>query len=106
MPQRRDRKRAPERKKEGTLLISVAGRVEHVLPSGEQEIAELIETPLEDLTDLPFGARSKMWMSRSMQIDHEAPINRAASHALKLSGLEIAIRGPVVVHHEKIEAMA
>jgi hypothetical protein len=88
---------------EATYLIPMAGGHSRVLPAGEQEIAELIEVPLDDLTDLPFGRKSKMWMSRSKQIDDAAPINRSASHALKLNGLPIAVRGPVVVHHEKIE---
>ncbi len=88
---------------ERTYLIPLAGGAEVVLPSGEQEIAELVGTGVPDLTDLPYGKKSTMWMSRSKQIDDAVPINRAASHALRLSGLNIAIRGPVVVHHEKCD---
>lgn len=91
---------------ESWVLIHPATRHEAVLPDGEQQIAELIEIPLDDLTSLPFGVKSTMWMSRSKQLDHEAPLNTPASHALRIFGLSLDIRGDVVVHHEAADMKA
>lgn len=93
----------PRVRPERTSLIPVEGLVEHVLPSGEQEIAELLEISLDDLTNLPFGVgrKSRLWMSRSRQHDETVPMNRAASHGLRLNGLNIAVRGSVIVHHQE-----
>jgi hypothetical protein len=102
----RGRGRSEQGRTEQTFLIPVSGRHEAVLPIGDEEVASLIGSALEDLTDLPFGNGSRMWMSRSKQRDHDAPINRPASHALRLNGLDVAIRGPVVVHHAAITAQA
>ena len=90
---------------ETSALIPVAGSAEAVLPDGDREIAELIGTSIEDLTSLPFGRdmASTMWMSQSAQIDHDAPVNKPASHALQINGLTLVIRGAVVVHHPQAE---
>lgn len=88
---------------ETSALIPVAGSAEAVLPDGDREIAELIGTSTEDLTSLPFGRGSTMWMSQSAQIDHDAPVNKPASHALQINGLTLVIRGAVVVHHPQAE---
>jgi len=88
---------------EQIALIPAEGPVEDVLPDGEKEIAELLEIAQEDLTSLDYGPgqKSRMWMSRSLQRDHEAAVNRPASHGLKLNGLDITVRGNVIVHHRE-----
>lgn len=86
------------------MLISVAGKVEPVLLSGDQDIVELLEIDASDLTSLSFGIKSTMWMSRSKQLDRDAPVNRPATDALRLvNGLGIVIRGPVIVRHEEAD---
>jgi len=93
----------PRVRPEQCVLIPVAGRVEPILPDGEKEIAELLEIAQDDLTSLDYGVggKSRVWMSRSRQRDREAPVNRAVSHGLKLNGLDLAIRGNVIVHHRE-----
>jgi hypothetical protein len=87
-----------------TVLFSVSGKAEEVLPSGDQDRAELLEIDISDLTTLSFGIKSTMWMSRSKQLDRDLPINRPATDALRITnGLPIAIRGPVIVHHEEAD---
>jgi len=85
------------------VLIPVAGRAEPILPDGEKEIAELLEIAQDDLTSLDYGVggKSRVWMSRSLQRDREAPVNRAVSHGLMLNGLDLAIRGNVIVYHRE-----
>jgi len=86
------------------MLISVAGKVEPILPSGDRDLVELLEIDDADLTSLSFGIGSKMWMSRSKQLDRDAPVNRPATDALRLvNGLSIVIRGPVIVRHEEAD---
>lgn len=87
---------------ESWSLIHVASAWEAVVPNGPNEIAELIGCAPEDLTTLPFGIKSKMWMSRSAQHSSIA-LNKPASHALHFAGLSLSIRGPVVVHHERVD---
>jgi len=93
----------PRVRPEQCVLIPCAGRVEPILPDGEKEIAELLEIAQDDLTSLDYGVggKSRVWMSRSLQRDREAPVNRAVSHGLKLNGLDLAIRGNVIVHHRE-----
>ena len=93
----------PRVRPEQCVLIPCAGRVEPILPDGEKEIAELLEIAQDDLTSLDYGVggKSRVWMSRSLQRDREAPVNRAVSHGLMLNGLDLAIRGNVIVHHRE-----
>jgi hypothetical protein len=91
---------------ESWALVNVSGAAEPILPDGERDIAELVGCPSEDLTKLPYGIKSMMWMRRSAQLDESAPLNVPATHALKLCGLLIAVRGPVVVHHAAADLIA
>lgn len=100
---RRRRTQQASLRAESWAIIHPASRHEEVVPDGAQQIAELLEIPLDDLTSLPFGVRSTMWMSRSKQLDHEQPLNAPASHALRIHGFSLGIRGAVVVHHEATE---
>jgi len=100
---RSDARDEPKVRDESWALIHVASAWEAVLPSGPKEISELIGCAPEDLTALPFGFKSKMWMSRSAQISDTAEFNKPASHALYLAGMALAIRGPVVVHHAHVD---
>jgi hypothetical protein len=98
---RSDRRRIRPAK---TVLFSVSGKAEEVLPSGDQDRAELLEIDISDLTALSFGIKSTMWMSRSQQLDRDLPINRPATDALRIAnGLALAIRGPVIVCHEEAD---
>lgn len=96
------RESRPKVRDEVWYLIHPSRPHERVIPDGEEQIAELIGVPLDDLTNLPFGVKSTMWMSRSAQIG-DSPYNRPASHALSLAGFKLGIRGLVVVHHEKAD---
>lgn len=96
--------RRPQIRADRTVLISAAGKVEEVLPSGDRDRVELLEIEPSDLTTLSFGIKSTMWMSRSKQLDRDAPVNRPATDALRLvNGLALVIRGPVIVHHEEVD---
>lgn len=92
-----------EPRPETWALVHVAAPFERVIPDGEKEIAELIGVAPDDLTPLSFGVKSTMWMSRAAQRNSEAPLNEPASHALRIHGLALAIRGPVIVHHEAFD---
>jgi len=90
-------------REERTFVVTTEGTAGDVVcGSSDEEVATLIGVAASDVTWLAFGVRSKMWMSRSQQIDKEAPVNRVASMSIAQgSNLAIAIRGPVVVHHER-----
>jgi len=92
-------------RQEQFALIPVEGAVEDVLPDGEKEIAGLLAISQDDLTSLDYGPgqKSRVWMSRSLQRDREAPVNRPVSHGLKINGIGVAIRGDVVVHHQEYD---
>lgn len=70
----------------------------------ESLIASILEIQQDDLTDLPYGRGSRMWMSRSAQIGGDAVPNKAATHALQINNAKsrIVIRGPVLVQHTEL----
>lgn len=87
-----------------TVLISVSGKVEEILPSGDRDLVDLLGIEPADLTALSFGIKSTMWMSRSKQLDQTVPVNRPATDALRLvNALPVVIRGPVIVRHEEAD---
>lgn len=83
------------------LLIPVDGAPVPCLPTGEQEIAELLETSVENLAPMQYGfdvgQERFMYMRRAEQLDREAPVNKPASHGVALAGVPVTIRGPALL---------
>jgi len=71
--------------------------------TSDQERAQLVGCSVDDLTDLPYGQGSRMWMSRQAQLDDDTLPNKSASHALHLHGVQVVVRGIVLIEHDARE---
>ena len=67
----------------------------------EAAVAERLGVEPTDLSWVPYAGSGILFMSRSAQLDDEAPLNSSAMMIMKKMGLEafarMAIRGPAVV---------
>lgn len=66
----------------------------------DDSVATCLSADPGDIEMVSYGARSFMWLVRSQQ--GVAPLNRAATHALRINGLRREICGDVVVRHESV----
>lgn len=96
------RQREPEHKGNSAVIDDLS--VDETDVSTLQEVAELIETEVDDLCWLPFSVSGVMYMSRESQLDDDAGLNRNAMMIAKkmmhdeVKGLGIS--GKVVIFRE------
>lgn len=78
---------------------------EPVMPASAREVAELLETEEADLAWIPYAYQGVMWMSRSAQLDDNAPLNRNAMLVVERMAsafTQMAVRGPALVFPEGV----
>ncbi len=70
----------------------------YVEPANMSEVASLVGCDPTDITVLRYGKRAVMFLSKSLQIERSAPVNKSATIAVdRLNGIPVVVRGDVVV---------
>lgn len=70
----------------------------YVDPANMSEVASLVGCDPTDMTVLRYGEKAVMFLSKSIQTERSAPVNKSATIAVdRLNGIPVAIRGDVVV---------
>lgn len=101
MHRRLSQRHLPEYKGNAALIKSK--KTDELQIETLDEVAELLNTDVPDLSWMPFGMAGVMYFSRRTQLDDDAPWNSNAIMIAKKmmhAGMNMGVRGDVVIFRE------